>query len=461
MAYNNSTADRELRISRLLNAPRELVWKVWTDPNHIKNWWGPNGFTNTISTMELKKGGQWKFVMHGPDGTDYNNHSEFVEIVKPERIVFKHISHPHFVTTVTFEAQGNKTLLNWHMLFESREEFEAVVKVHKADKGLEQNIEKLQAYLQQQEARPKAIKEVTITRILNAPRNVVYNAWVNPVELAKWWGPRGFTTGITETAPVAGGKLRIQMVGMGYNNMVTGNFVEVVPERKLIYTTSAFADANGSDTLKGYNEITFEDYGKGKTKLTIYASIVKATPELQAAMDGMYEGWSQSIDKLSELVTAAQGEEIFIRRSFNAPRALVFKAFTQKEHLEKWFAPDGCSIRFTKLNVEKGGTYISCMAIPGHDSCWCTGTYVEVTEPEVLIYTSALCDENGNRLNAVEAGKDSEWPQEAVVSIIFTEDNGVTQLMLHQNAPLALAKQTGAYPSWLSMLDNLETDLGK
>lgn len=457
MANNNSTADRELRISRLLNAPRELVWKVWTDPKHIKNWWGPNGFTNTISTMEVKKGGQWQFIMHGPDGTDYRNHNEFLEVVKHERIVYRHISNPRFTATITFEMQGDKTLLNWHMLFESREEFIAVVKAHKADEGLKQNGEKLELYLQQMAARPTAIKEITITRILNAPRNVVYNAWVNPVELAKWWGPRGFTTGVTETDPKEGGNLRIEMLGQGYRNMVTGQFVEVTPNEKIIYTTSAFADAEGNDTLKGYNEIKFEDFGKGRTKLTIYASIVKATPELQAAMDGMYEGWSQSIDKLEELVSNAKGEEIFIRRSIKAPRALVFKAFTQKEHLEKWFAPDGCSIRFTKLNVEKGGTYISCMDIPGNNSCWCTGTYLEVTAPEVLIYTSALCDENGKLLTATDAGKDEAWPQETIVSIIFTEDEGVTQIMLHQNAPLALARQTGAYPSWLKMLDKLET----
>lgn len=457
MANNHSTADRELRISRLLNAPRELVWKVFTEPDHIKNWWGPNGFTNTIFTMEVKEGGLWDFIMHGPDGTDYRNRSQYVEVVKPERLVFRHISGPNFTATITMQAQGNKTMLSWHMLFDSKEEFEAVVKAHGADEGLKQNIEKLDVYLQQQTARPKAVKEITITRILNAPRSVVFKAWVDPVELAKWWGPRGFSTGLTETEPVTGGKLRIQMVGQGYNNMVTGNFVEVIPQQKISFTTSAFANAQGVDTLKGYNEIKFEDYGKGKTRITIYASIVEATPELQPALDGMHEGWSQSIDKLAELVTGAKTEEIFIRRTVNAPRPLVFKAFTEKAQLEKWFAPDGCSISFKKLNVESGGNYISCITIPGHDACWCTGTYLEVAEPEVLIYTSALCDENGKLLSATAAGKDSEWPAETTVTIIFTEDKGVTHITLHQNASAELAKQTGAYPSWLQMFNHLET----
>jgi len=145
---NSSTADRELIITRILNAPRELVWEVWTKPEHIKNWWGPNGFTNTISTMEVKPGGIWDLVMHGPDGTDYKNKSIYKEIVKPERIVFEHVTGPNFTATITFAEEGNKTLLTWRMLFETAEQFQQVIKTFKADEGLKQNIEKLDVYLQ-------------------------------------------------------------------------------------------------------------------------------------------------------------------------------------------------------------------------------------------------------------------------------------------------------------------------
>jgi uncharacterized protein YndB with AHSA1/START domain len=141
-----TNADRELRISRLLNAPRELVWKVWTEPDHIKNWWGPTGFTNTIFEMNVQQGGVWDFIMHGPDGKDYKNKSTFIEVVKPERIVFDHVA-PNFRTTVTFEAQGDKTLLSWHMLFESAAVFRNVIKQAKADQGLKQNVDKLEVYL--------------------------------------------------------------------------------------------------------------------------------------------------------------------------------------------------------------------------------------------------------------------------------------------------------------------------
>ena len=143
----NNTADRELLLSRLLDAPIELVWEVWTDAGHIGNWWGPDGFSNTISKMDLRPGGEWKLVMHGPDGTDYKNKSVFREIVKHKKIVYEHISAPKFIATIQFEKKGDKTLLTWHMLFESKESFLQTVKTFKADEGLKQNLEKLKRYL--------------------------------------------------------------------------------------------------------------------------------------------------------------------------------------------------------------------------------------------------------------------------------------------------------------------------
>ena len=146
----SNTADRELRITQLLNAPVELVWKVWTNPDYIKNWWGPNGFTNTITKMDMEAGGEWDLVMHGPDGTDYKNKSVFKEIDKYRKIVYEHVTCPKFIATITFEDRGDTTFLSWHMLFDTKEEFIQVVKTFKADEGLKQNIEKLIAYLEMQ-----------------------------------------------------------------------------------------------------------------------------------------------------------------------------------------------------------------------------------------------------------------------------------------------------------------------
>src|SRR4051812_32810373 len=103
--------DREIAATRIFDAPRQLVWQAWTNPRHIAQWWGPKGFTTTTFSMEVKPGGAWRYVMQGPDGRDYQNKVTFVEVVEPERIVFKHggdkdtepVSHETFVT---FEDYG-------------------------------------------------------------------------------------------------------------------------------------------------------------------------------------------------------------------------------------------------------------------------------------------------------------------------------------------------------------------
>ena len=146
--------DREIVISRVLDAPRDLVWEVWTDPKHVVHWWGPNGFTTTIETMDVRPGGVWKHVMHGPDGTDYPNKSVFIEVVKPERIVYSHGGGKeggpgaHFEATWTFDAlEGNKTRATGRMVFASAAEREHVVKEFKAIEGGHQHLGRLAGYL--------------------------------------------------------------------------------------------------------------------------------------------------------------------------------------------------------------------------------------------------------------------------------------------------------------------------
>ncbi len=142
----NNTKDRELTISRLLDAPRELVFDVWTNPEHLTRWWGPKGFTSTISKMEIKPGGEWNMVMHGPDGIDYKNKAVYTEVKRPERLVYDHFA-PKFTTTVIFKKQGNKTFLTMTMVFESSEEAARVIKVFKADMGLVETIGRLEQYI--------------------------------------------------------------------------------------------------------------------------------------------------------------------------------------------------------------------------------------------------------------------------------------------------------------------------
>ena len=142
----NDAENRVLATCRIVKAPIDLVWAVWTQPGHIVNWWGPNGFTNTIHKMDLQKGGEWNLTMHGPDGKNYPNQSVFIEIIPFEKIIFEHFN-PHFITTVCFEPKGNATRIDWSLLFDSPEMFDIVVRTHKADEGQKQNLDKLEKYL--------------------------------------------------------------------------------------------------------------------------------------------------------------------------------------------------------------------------------------------------------------------------------------------------------------------------
>jgi uncharacterized protein YndB with AHSA1/START domain len=128
------------------------VWEVWTTPAHVMHWWGPNGFTNTIHEMEVKPGGIWRFMMHGPNGMDFPNKVIFHEVIKPERLVYSHTSEDEndptlFQTTVTFEKQGNKTNLTMTALFNTAEERNRVVKEFGAAEGGIQTINRLEEYL--------------------------------------------------------------------------------------------------------------------------------------------------------------------------------------------------------------------------------------------------------------------------------------------------------------------------
>ncbi len=116
---NSTFPDREIVSMRTFDVPRERLFRAWTDPAHLARWWGPKGFRNTSTNSIFVPGGNWRFVMHGPDGVDYKNHSVFVEIVPPERIVFDHLSGPQFHVIALFDEIGAKTKVTYRMLFET------------------------------------------------------------------------------------------------------------------------------------------------------------------------------------------------------------------------------------------------------------------------------------------------------------------------------------------------------
>lgn len=148
---NSDTANRQVVAGRLINAPRDRVFKAWTDPMEVAQWWGPEGFTNTIEKMEVKPGGTWKLMMHGPDGANYKNKSVFVEVVKPSRLVYLHVTGPKFQMTVTFDEVHSKTRICTQMLFETVEEYSQAVNVFSIEAGAIQTLDRLENFLKKNE----------------------------------------------------------------------------------------------------------------------------------------------------------------------------------------------------------------------------------------------------------------------------------------------------------------------
>ena len=143
-------AGNDIVTRRLFDAPRELVFDAFTRPEHIGQWWGPRGFTTTTHSMDFRVGGVWRFVMHGPDGTDWPNDVRYTEIVRPERLAYDHGAddggEPHFSVVVTFEDRGGKTELSMRLIAASAEQVRQMTEFG-APEGGKQTLDRLGEFL--------------------------------------------------------------------------------------------------------------------------------------------------------------------------------------------------------------------------------------------------------------------------------------------------------------------------
>ncbi len=149
-------------------------------------------------------------------------------------------------------------------------------------------------------------RELVMTRIFKAPRELVFKAWTDPHHVAEWWGPKGFTNPQCKWEARIGGNIWVEMrPPNGDAHPMGGRFREIVPPERLVFTTNAFFDNEGNPKLENLNTVTFEE-DAGKTKVTIHVVVLRATPEVAGPLAGMKEGWSQSLEKLDALVTKAK-----------------------------------------------------------------------------------------------------------------------------------------------------------
>jgi len=339
-SQSKDIAGREIVATRVFDAPRELVFRMWTEPQHVAQWWGPRGFTNTIHEMDVRPGGVWRFVMHGPDGVDYRNKIVYTEVVRPERIAYDHVSGPKFHATATFEDEGGgKTRLTVRMVFDTAAERDKVAREFGAVEGLSQTLQRLGETLAADTAGAKgAPSEATtdapagaqggaqpglrpgetvgppfvISRVFDAPRELVWKAWTERDRLMQWFGPKGFTMDVATLDLRPGGKFHYHLVSPDGGEM-WGRFVyrEIVRPERIVWVNS-FSDPAGGLSRPPFDEnwppemlsiATFAER-EGRTTVTLRWSALNAAEAQRATFDANHEsmkgGWTGTFDQLAE-----------------------------------------------------------------------------------------------------------------------------------------------------------------
>jgi uncharacterized protein YndB with AHSA1/START domain len=236
-----------------------------------------------------------------------------------------------------------------------------------------------------------ASREIEITRIVDAPAEMVFDAFTRPEHLEKWWGPEGFTVSAVESDPRPGGVFALVMTGPdGVNYPMRGVFREVDRPDRLVTEESA-VDDGGRPLVSAVTTITFAEHD-GKTELTLRATGTALTAEAVQMLDGMELGWVQSLRHLEDFVEGKLDRQIVLSRFLEAPRERVFEAWTTQEHVERWFGPRGFTLTVDEMDVRPGGTWRFTMHGPDGVDYPNEIVYAEVSPPEALVYVHGSTD---------------------------------------------------------------------
>ncbi|HEV2010006.1 MAG TPA: SRPBCC domain-containing protein [Candidatus Limnocylindria bacterium] len=241
-------------------------------------------------------------------------------------------------------------------------------------------------------------RTLVTTRVFDAPRELVYRAWTDPKQLAKWFPPEGFTSPRCEVDPRPGGVFRVDMKapdGPPFNGTVfpgPGVFREVVPNERLAFTMAP--EIEGQTMPKVLMTVRFEDQA-GKTKLTVEQTLDTVADYETMVKTGMAEGIRESLDKLAGVLSGnssdrgvtVSGRTLTLVRVFNAPRELVWTAYTDPQHIMRWMFANDWESPFAETDLRAGGAFRIGMrpADHGHEGFVFDGTYREIIRPERIV----------------------------------------------------------------------------
>lgn len=302
----------ELYITRIYDAPVKMVWDAWTDTKQVAKWWGPRGFTITTHSKDLRPGGHWSYVMHGPDGTDWNNKTIYHEVEKYSKLVYDHGGNddrpPLFRVTVIFTEVKGKTKMEMTMALSSAEAAKEISK-HIKKAGGNATWDRLAEYL----GETTSGKDLFfINRTFEADIKKVFEMWTKPEHFSKWLGPTGSTMEFIRPDIKVGSTAFYKMINADGSIMFGHlHYKEISPVHTLIYTQQ-FVDKDEKisrhplaptwpETM--LTTVNFAEEENGKTRVTvkweIYGEATQAERQMfHDAKGGITEGWTGSFDKL-------------------------------------------------------------------------------------------------------------------------------------------------------------------
>jgi len=299
-------------------------------------------------------------------------------------------------------------------------------------------------------------REILITRVFNAPRDRVFQAFCDPKLIPEWWGPARYPTTVEVMDVRPGGKWRyVSRAEDGTEFGFHGEYREIVPPERVSQTF----EFEGMPGHLSIDTATFEEIG-GKTRLTIRSAFASKEDRDGMVQSGMESGLRESHERFEALM-ARPTNEVVITRIFEAPRERVWRAWTDPRQVQRWWGPKHFTTPVCEIDLRVGGTYRYCMRSPEGKDFWGTGVYREIVPMERIVYTDSFADEKGNVVPATHYGMSADIPLEMLVTVTFENFGGKTRLTLrHLGIPKG-PDYEGAHEGWSQSFDKLAEELAK
>ncbi len=311
------TQSNEIKLTRVYDAPVKAVWDAWVDPEQVAQWWGPRGFTLTTHHKDVRTGGSWSYIMHGPDGVDYPNTTQYLEVEPYSKLVYDHGAYedrpPLFRVTVLFSEVDQQTVMELTMALATPEAAAETKKFIKKAGG-DSTWDRLAEYLEK-EATGK--EKFVINRAFDAPLELVFEMWTNPKHFSQWLAPAGFKMEFIRSDIKPGGSTFYFMAGENTAKMYgRAHYLTIEKPNSIVYTQQ-FCDEHENlsrhpmvptwpETMLTTVKLTEEELNRTRVTITWepYGNVTQEELNVFIQSRGnMTQGWTGSLDKLETYLT--------------------------------------------------------------------------------------------------------------------------------------------------------------